>query len=60
MIVELDGYEFHSGRKAFEDDRDRDADTLAAGHVTVRITWERIEQRPAPEADRLRKILSRA
>ncbi len=57
LIVELDGYEFHSGRKAFEDDRNRDADTLAAGHETVRITWRRIEQTPEAEADRLLKIL---
>ena len=35
----LVGYEFHKGRGAFESDRDRDADTLDAGHATVRPTW---------------------
>jgi very-short-patch-repair endonuclease len=59
LIVELDGYEFHKGRGAFESDRDRDADTLAAGHATVRITWERMNTRPAREADRLRRILAK-
>jgi very-short-patch-repair endonuclease len=57
VIVELDGAEFHLDRYAFEHDRDRDADLLAAGYVTVRITWERLRQRPAREAVRLRKIL---
>ncbi len=58
VIVELDSKEFHMGPIPFEGDRDRDADMLAYGFVTVRATWERIEQRPAPEAKRLHKILA--
>jgi hypothetical protein len=57
VIVELDSWEFHSGRDAFETDRNRDADTLAAGHVTVRITWERLLHTPSDEATRLHTIL---
>lgn len=57
VIVELDGWEFHSTRASFESDRDRDASTLATGHVTVRVTWERMHGRPHPEAARLHKIL---
>lgn len=57
LIVELDGAEFHLDRYAFESDRDRDADLLAAGYVTVRITWERLKKQPAREAARLHKIL---
>jgi hypothetical protein len=57
LIVELDSWHFHSDAEAFESDRDRDADTLAADHETVRITWTRIEQRPAREAARLHQIL---
>jgi len=57
VIVELDGAEFHLDRDAFESDRDRDADLLAAGYVTVRITWERLTQQPAREAARLKTIL---
>jgi very-short-patch-repair endonuclease len=59
LIVELDGYEFHKGRGAFESDRDRDADTLEADHATVRITWERMTETPAREAGRLRRILAK-
>lgn len=59
VIVELDSWKFHSSRDSFERDRERDAATLAANHVTVRITWERMHKRPAPEAARLREILEK-
>lgn len=60
LIVELDGWKFHRGRTAFEDDRRRDADTLAAGIATIRITHRRLHAEPAAEADRLRGILARS
>ena len=59
LIVELDGWEFHSDRGSFESDRDRDAELLAAGYQTIRITWERLKSQPAREAARLRAILER-
>jgi hypothetical protein len=59
VIVELDGYEFHGTRQAFEKDRERDATTLAAGYRTVRITWERLTQAAEKEAERLWAIISR-
>ena len=58
VIVELDGYEFHGTRQAFESDRERDAATLAAGLITVRITWERLTQAAEKEAERLHAILA--
>jgi hypothetical protein len=54
LIVELDSWEFHQDRSAFETDRRRDAVTLAAGYGTVRITAERLDD---VEAARLRQIL---
>src|SRR5205085_312206 len=57
LIVELDSWEFHQTRIDFENDRERDAQTLAASYATVRITWERLRQAPAPEAERLHIIL---
>jgi hypothetical protein len=59
VIVELDSWEFHKTRIAFETDRERDAETLAAGYPTVRMTWERIHNAPGREAARLRTILAR-
>jgi len=60
VIVELDGWDFHKNKIAFEDDRERDAEMLAHGYVTVRMTWERIHERPHREARRLRTILDQA
>ncbi len=59
LIVELDGWRFHQDRQAFERDRARDADALAVGVATVRITWERMTGSPDEEAARLRVILDR-
>jgi very-short-patch-repair endonuclease len=58
VIVEVDGYRFHSDRDAFERDRKRDVVTLAAGYVTVRITEERMEHDGEEEARRLLSILA--
>ena len=43
VIVELDGWIYHSDRPTWERDRTRDAMTVAAGFVTLRITWLRWE-----------------
>jgi very-short-patch-repair endonuclease len=59
LVVELDGWDFHSDRFHFESDRDRDPDLLAAGIATVRLTWERLHLKPAREAARLDAILAR-
>jgi very-short-patch-repair endonuclease len=59
VIVELDGFEFHSSWTAFERDRRQDADALAVGLVTVRITWDRLIHSSADEAQRLHAILRR-
>lgn len=58
VIVELDGWDFHRSRDSFERDRNRDANMLAAGLVTVRVTWGRLIERPAAEARRLLSILA--
>jgi very-short-patch-repair endonuclease len=57
LIVELDGYDFHSDRMSYEGDRDKDATALALGIATIRITDRRIRNAPEREADRLRSIL---
>lgn len=57
LVAELDGYRFRSTKKAFETDRDRDADLLNAGFRTIRITTKRLEQNATKEAKRLRELL---
>jgi very-short-patch-repair endonuclease len=59
VIVELDSWEFHKDRRAFERDRERDAATLQADHVTIRITSERFKNDQDREAARLHFILER-
>jgi len=57
VIVEIDGYEYHSDRTSFRGDRKRDVVMLAAGYVTVRITDDRMKDDGAEEAERLQAIL---
>jgi very-short-patch-repair endonuclease len=59
LVIELDGYDTHRTRASFESDRDRDADRLAAGLATVRMTWDRFSVTPGREADRLHAIIRR-
>ncbi len=59
VILEIDGWLTHSGRDRFENDRDRDADHLALGYATVRITKRRLIDGAAQEAERLKRILAR-
>ncbi|HEX3975982.1 MAG TPA: hypothetical protein VHW96_06930 [Solirubrobacteraceae bacterium] len=58
VIVECDGWEFHHDREAFEADRERDADHLDHGLITIRITKTRLQQTPHDEAARLLRILN--
>jgi very-short-patch-repair endonuclease len=46
LIVEVDGYAFHSTRQAFERDRLRDARLQAAGYAVIRVTWRQIVETP--------------
>jgi very-short-patch-repair endonuclease len=57
VIVELDGWSFHNTRRSFESDRERDAELLARGFVTIRITWEQLVHDPERVAERLWAIL---
>ena len=57
LIVELDSWEFHHHRAAFEKDRDRDADHLLAGYRTIRITHRRLDQEPDRLAGQIRALL---
>ena len=60
LIVELDGWETHQSREAFEEDRARDAEILAtAGIPTARLTHRQLHGAPAEHAARLHLILAR-
>lgn len=58
LIVEVDGYAFHGGREAFERDRARDAELLAAGYRVLRVTWRQLTERPEAVVARLAQALA--
>jgi hypothetical protein len=58
VIVELDGWGYHSDRASFESDRDNDTAALALGFATVRITDDRMSEAPEREAERLLGVLA--
>jgi hypothetical protein len=59
FAVEVDGWETHGTRRAFEDDPVRIEDMKLAGIDAIRITARRIERQPAEVARRLRLHLER-
>ena len=58
LIVELDSWEFHAHRAAFEKDRDRDTDHLLAGYRTIRVTHRRLTDEPEHLAAQIRALLA--
>jgi Protein of unknown function (DUF559) len=59
LIVELDGYDVHTTRRSFEDDRARDRALTADGWRVVRITWHQLHRSTAL-AGELRTLLGRS
>jgi hypothetical protein len=59
LVVQLDGWQFHRSREAFESDRDLDATLLDYEIETIRLTKRRATQAPVHEAKRLQRILHR-
>jgi predicted transcriptional regulator of viral defense system len=59
FAVEVDGWEAHRTRAAFENDRIRQEDLKLAGIDSIRLTARRVEREPALVASRLRTLLAR-
>jgi hypothetical protein len=59
LVVELDGFEFHRTRGAFERDRARDIELKLAGYDVLRVTARRLEREPAAIAGAIRRLLAR-
>ena len=60
LIVEIDGFAFHSSRAAFERDRIRDAELQALGYRVLRITWRQLTDEPEAVVALLAGALSAA
>lgn len=46
LVVEVDGYQFHGHRSAFERDRKKDQILIAAGYRVIRFTWLQLKHEP--------------
>lgn len=57
LAVEVDGFETHGTRSAFEADRARDTQLKLLGHDVVRFTWRQIVGDPSAVASTLRALL---
>lgn len=60
VAVEIDGFRFHSSRRAFEHDRRKDAMLQAAGIRVLRFTWRQLLEEPLAVVARLAALLARA
>jgi very-short-patch-repair endonuclease len=59
LVVEVDGWAWHSSRNRFERDRARDAALAAAGYTVLRFTWRQLEREPMKVVARIAAILGR-
>ncbi|MCW2985854.1 MAG: hypothetical protein JWR63_3424 [Conexibacter sp.] len=57
IIVETDGYAYHSTPSAFERDRRRDQQLTLAGYTVVRFTYKQVTRTPEAVAQRIRHLL---
>ncbi len=58
LIAELDSWEHHGHRAAFERDRARDPKLLIAGYRTLRVTHRRLDRESERLADQIRQLLA--
>jgi very-short-patch-repair endonuclease len=59
LVVETDGWSTHGHRRAFEDDRARDATLQAHGYTVVRFTWRQVMHETVLVTVRIAQLLSR-
>jgi very-short-patch-repair endonuclease/predicted transcriptional regulator of viral defense system len=58
LVVEVDGFAFHSSRTAFERDRMRDAELQARGYRVMRVTWRQIVEHREATLARITRALA--
>ena len=57
LIAEVDGWDAHRSRSAFEEDRARDARLTALGYSVIRLTWRRLGEDGPNVAKTIRSLL---
>ena len=59
VAVEVDGYQFHSDRPAFEGDRRRRNELVLAGYLVLNVTWAQLVDDPDWVIACIRRALAR-
>jgi len=59
LVVEVDGYRYHTSRDRFVSDRRRTADLMARGHEVFPVTWADLVDEPEVTMRRLQVTLDR-
>jgi very-short-patch-repair endonuclease len=57
LVIEVDSWEHHRDRAAFERDRVVDAELRLAGYTVVRVTYRRLRDQPEEVAATIRRCL---
>jgi very-short-patch-repair endonuclease len=57
LIVELDGYDTHGNRAAFEADHESDVERMAEGWIVLRFTYRQVTERPEWVLTKIRRAL---
>jgi very-short-patch-repair endonuclease len=57
LVVETDGYRFHRGKTAFEDDRERDLELARLGFHVLRLSHRQVTGEPSEVASAVRRCL---
>jgi very-short-patch-repair endonuclease len=58
LAIEVDGWESHGTRRAFQADRDRQNELVALGWTVLRFTWHDVVRRPSVVATHLARFLA--
>jgi very-short-patch-repair endonuclease len=58
VVVEVDGFAYHSSRRMFERDRSRDADLQSRGYRILRVTSKQLSEQPEAVLARLAATLA--
>ncbi|HET6570137.1 MAG TPA: DUF559 domain-containing protein [Solirubrobacterales bacterium] len=57
LVVETDGYRYHRGKAAFEDDRQRDLRLKSLGYEVLRLSFRQVKHEPRQTAEAMRTLL---
>lgn len=59
LAIEVDGFEHHSTPEAFQHDRERQNELVAAGWTVLRFTWADVVHHPERVANQIRAAIDR-